>query len=451
MIDFKKITKPYEQEAVQTLSRFVQINSVYDEKTATETNPYGLGVHDALVFVQRLARKDGFNVKYIDGRVTEITFGEGKNEIGIFAHADVVPATGKWNHPPFSGAIVGDYMYSRGTSDDKGPLIAAYFALKALKENDLIKNYRIRMVVGGDEERGSSCMNHYFKKQGNPPVTYGFTPDAEFPLIYGEKGITNYISTKNIDLSPLIYLKGGEASNSVIDKVDFIIEKDDTFIDTLQAMKLEFNIKNVLDQTHVTVYGKSAHGSLPEKGINAGVLALGALAKHYNIGFLSNLVDSYKDLNGRNLDVYSRTDLLGVTTLNIGLIEYNDTTLTFTTNFRYPEDVVLDDAIETIRENTDMDIKIKSTSRVLLFDPKSDFIQKLLSVYQIETGDFEGKPMGIGGGTYAKECPNTVAFGSAFKGRDGSIHEPNEHVLISDIYAQMHIYAHAIHALGTEL
>ena len=66
---------------------------------------------------------------------------------------------------------------------------------------------------------------------------------------------------------------------------------------------------------------------------------------------------------------------------------------------------------------TDMDVRAKSSSLPLLFDPQSAFIQKLLSVYQKETGDMVSKPMAIGGGTYAKECPNTVAFGSAFKGK----------------------------------
>ena len=90
MIDFKQLTKPYEESAVKSLQRLVQSNSVYDEKTVTDEHPYGLGVHDSLTLVYKMAKKDGFNVAYIDGRVTEISFGEGQREIGIFAHADVV-------------------------------------------------------------------------------------------------------------------------------------------------------------------------------------------------------------------------------------------------------------------------------------------------------------------------------------------------------------------------
>lgn len=451
MIDFKKLTKPYEESATKSLQRLVQSNSVYDEKTVTAEHPYGLGVHDSLQIVYKMAHKDGFNVAYIDGRLTEISFGEGEKEIGIFAHADVVPATGNWDYPPFSGTIKDGYMISRGTSDDKGPLIAAYYALKALKENDLIKGYKVRMVVGGDEERGSSCMHHYFHTLKKSPVTYGFTPDAEFPLIYGEKGITNYTSKKAIDLHPLISLKGGEAANSVIDELNMVIVRDDSFIDTLEAMKLKYVYQNVDGLAHITIFGKSAHGSTPELGFNAGLAALAALGTHYGNGFLSNLAESYQDTKGRNLEAYYYSELLGESSYNIGLISYENKQLEFVTNFRHPETVNIKAHLQHVAQMTDMEVKSRSSSKPLVFDPQSPFIQKLLKVYQEETGDLESKPMAIGGGTYAKECPNTVAFGSAFKGRDGSIHQANEHVLLSDIYAQMSIYAHAIYALGVEL
>lgn len=451
MIDFKLLTKPYQESAIKSLQRLVQSNSVYDEHTVSEKYPYGLGVYDSLMIVYNMAKKDGFNVEFIDGRLTEISFGQGDKEIGVFAHADVVPATGNWDYPPFSGTIKDGYMYSRGTSDDKGPLIAAYYAIKALKEANLIQGYKVRMVVGGDEERGSSCMHYYFQKLKKAPVTYGFTPDAEFPLIYGEKGITNFVAKKGIDLYPLLSLKGGKASNSVIDEVNLVIMKDDSFFDTLNSLKLKFDYKNIGDEAHITIYGKSAHGSMPELGFNAGLAALEAIGIHYGFGFLSNIAESYRDTKGRNMDAYYHSELLGESSYNVGLMEYKNKTLEFVTNFRHPENVDLEKHFVHVAQVLDMQVTRRSSSHPLVFDPKSPFIQKLLKVYQEETGDMTSQPMAIGGGTYAKECPNTVAFGSAFAGRDGSIHQANEHVLIEDIYAQMHIYAHAIHALGTEL
>ena len=149
-INFKEICKKYEKEALDTLIKDCSIDSVYDEKTVSETMPYGKGVHDCFEFLKELALKDGFEIDMCDGRCIEIS----KQLVSIFAHQDVVPATGNWNHPPFSPYLdeKENRLYARGTSDDKGPGIAAYYALKALKDNGLIKNYRVKLVFGGDEE-----------------------------------------------------------------------------------------------------------------------------------------------------------------------------------------------------------------------------------------------------------------------------------------------------------
>lgn len=451
MIDFKKLTAPYNPQAIGSLQTLVQSNSVYDPLTVSEKHPYGLGVDQSLKIVYQMAKDDGFKVDYIDGRLVEISFGEGSKEIGIFAHADVVPATGTWTYPPFSGTIKDGYMYSRGVSDDKGPLIAAYYAMKALKEQDLIKGYKVRMVVGGDEERGSSCMHHYFHVLKKPAVTYGFTPDAEFPLIYGEKGITNYNSSKKLKLAPIKSFHGGKAANSVIDEFVIALPVDQALLDHLKVENIKHQVVVKDKEMTLTIFGKSAHGSLPELGINAALIGLKVLGMRYHLDELTRLAHLYEDSSGKNLDAYYHTELLGASTYNIGLMSYDGTTLQFVTNFRHPETVNVSKHLEHIHRITNFEVVARSSSKPLLFDPKSKFIAKLMEVYQQETGDLTSKPMAIGGGTYAKECPNTVAFGSAFKGRDGDIHQANEYVLLDDIYAQMHIYAHAIYALGVEL
>ena len=177
-IDYKKLVKPYEKESIEALQGFVKINSIYDENSVTKEHPFGLGVQNALDYVAKLAEKEGFNVDRCDNYCTEISYGEGKL-ISIFAHADVVPVSGKLTHEPFGAEIENDIMYGRGTSDDKGPGIAAFYALKALKDNNLIKGYKVSLVFGGDEERGGSCLDHYFHIMKKPDPKYGFTPDAD--------------------------------------------------------------------------------------------------------------------------------------------------------------------------------------------------------------------------------------------------------------------------------
>ena len=147
---------------IEELMRFVSINSVYDESTVSKERPYGNGVEDALDYVAKLGLKYGFSVDRCDGHATELTIGEGDKMIGIFAHADVVPATGNWSDDPFCAYVKDGKLYGRGTSDDKGPFMAAFYAVLALKEAGLLKGYKVRFVVGGDEERGSSCLDYYF-------------------------------------------------------------------------------------------------------------------------------------------------------------------------------------------------------------------------------------------------------------------------------------------------
>ena len=450
--EFKAIVAPYFTRALETLINFVNIDSVYDAKTINEKMPYGKGVAQALNFVESLAIKDGLQVKNIDGRAIEIYFGDAtKPNIGVFAHADVVPATGTWKSEPFKAEIREGRLYARGTSDDKGPGIAAYYAIKALFDHGYIKDYSVRLVIGGDEERGSSCMRYYFHDYKAPAPQYGFTPDAEFPLIYGEKAITNFNATKILPLGPIIHIKGGEAANSVIDKVLITLPLDEGLLKELDDANVSYSVSKEMVNMTLIIFGKSAHGSLPQLGINAGVLAFKYLGDYYKIKHLQLLAEKFSDPSGKTMDAYLSTPLLGESTYNIGLLSYEEGVLTFTCNFRYPEDVDLTPHLKQLGKTLKMDLKVKSTSKHLLFDPESDFIKTLMDAYTDETGDNGSKPLAIGGGTYAKECPNTVAFGSAFAGRSGDIHSPDEHILIEDFNAQMAIYARAIHYLGTRL
>ena len=232
MPNFKKLAKTYESLAQTALVEFVKKNSVYDASSVTPEAPYGKGVKSALDYIASLGKEYGFAVDTCDGRATELTVGEEGKTIGVYAHADVVPVSGKWRKGPFSGSIITKdgkkMMISRGATDDKGPLIAALMAIKLLKDNGLIKGYKVRLVAGGDEERGSSCLAYYFNNLKKPHCDYGFTPDAEFPLIYAEKGIYHGTIERKIDLSPIIALDGGVVSNAVADKliVTLPLDKD---------------------------------------------------------------------------------------------------------------------------------------------------------------------------------------------------------------------------------
>ncbi len=451
-MDYKKITKKYHKDVITSLQKWIKINSVYDEKTKARNAPFGKGVRDALDYIACLAEEKGFNVDRCNGYCTEISYGKG-DIIGIYAHADVVPVSGEWKYPPFSGEIADNKMYGRGTSDDKGPAMAAFYALCALKDNNLIDGYQVRLVIGGNEESGSKCLEYYFNKLKKPYPKYGFTPDGEFPLIYGEKGIANYKVEQDIVFKNVKEIHGGVVANSVIDKAYAIIKADFKLLKEariyFEAIGCKYEIKEILETEYrIEVTGKAAHGSLPHEGINAALVLMKFLGLYFHDSSLEVVPNYYLDTNGTKLGCFYETPLLHETTYNVGILDYKDGKLSYIVNFRYPEKVKVKNVIEKLEKLDIGKVTLLSESKPLLMDPNSKMVQTLLHVYQDETHDYESQIMTIGGGTYAKESKNTLAFGSHFVGRDDRIHNSDETITLDDLTSSIAIYAHAIDALG---
>lgn len=441
-----KNCQKYYDDVIKSLQKWIQIDSVYDESTVSKEMPFGKGVSEALDFIASLAEKDGFEVDRCDGYCVEISFGKGPL-ISIYAHADVVPVSGDWKFPPFSGYIEDEIMYGRGTSDDKGPAMASYYALKALRDSNLIDGYRVSLVIGGNEESGSACLEYYFNKLNKPYPKYGFTPDGDFPLIYGEKSIATYQCILKENFENILSLEAGVVINSVIDKAQAKLKVMPN-VDDIKEYCLNNGLKFEISEDVLMFIGKAAHGSTPKLGINAGLHLMYFLGKYFSYKDLELTAFNYLDGEGRNMNLYYESQLLHETTYNVGLISYKNGVLDYKVNFRYPENVDVKDIISKLNKLHLGDVELLSNANNLLIDPKSTFIQTLLSCYQEETGDLISKPMAIGGGTYAKESKNTVAFGSHFPGREDHIHDANEKIHLEDLTKSISIYAKAIYKLG---
>ncbi|MFA5481014.1 MAG: Sapep family Mn(2+)-dependent dipeptidase [Bacilli bacterium] len=446
--DYVELTRPYYENATRALQEMVRINSVYDEKSASQEKPYGQGVYDALRYIAHLGRQFGFEVDYCDNRVTELTFGKGERLVSVFAHADVVPIGNDWKHAPLGAEIDKGKMYGRGTSDDKGPLIASFYAIKALKDSNLITNYRVRLVVGGDEERGSSCLAYYFHNLKKEAPTYGFTPDATFPVVYGEKGISNFRSHLNIVLPGVIKISGGEATNSVIDQATVLMNTDEGFEKYLDSLKHKPVIERGNGTSKIIFKGKAAHGSTPKEGVNAGLLALEAFGKFYHNDIILKVVKAFDGFDGKPFNGRAHSKDLGETTYNVGVISYADKVLELKVNFRYPEKVDDKALVNQFDKMSNMTSEIYSKSPVLLYPVKSPLVKTLLDAYRQESYDKKSKPLTMGGGTYAKEAPNTVAFGAVFPDDNPHMHKADERIVMNNFYLSMAIFARAIHALG---
>ena len=447
--EYKKLVEPYKDEAFKAYKELVAIDSVNDPSTVTKEKPFGEGVDKALAYVASLGKTLGFEVDRCDGYATELTYGKGEKTLDIYAHCDVVPVSRQdWKHEPFAITQEGNVLYGRGTSDDKGPGLACLFAIKALLDKGRLDGIRTRVIFGGDEERGSACLEHYFHdlKKGYP--TYGFSPDADYPLIYGEKSIYAYEAVYNIelDVEPFAW---GDALNIVIDKASCVLKSRIEEANILAKRFAERNkdIQLSIEGNVVKVIGIPYHGSMPWNGKNAALYLLKFLGYLYDEKGARDVFDQYISGKGEAFRGDYKDNDFDCTSYNVGKVVYDGSELKLYVNLRFPATILKDDVIENVAVNTGAGITCLGGSDGFVMDKNSSFVKTLLSAYQEETGDKESQPMAIGGGTYARESRNSVAFGAQFPGRDYRMHGNDEFFPLSDFYDNMQIYAHAVDSL----
>ena len=187
--------KEYEDFILEDLKGLLSIESVREDDKASAENPVGPGPRQALDYMYKIAERDGFGTHDVDHIAGRIEAGKGDDVFGILCHVDVVPAGDGWDSDPFNPVVTDDKIIARGTLDDKGPTIAAYYAVKILNEMNVNWKKRIHIIIGTDEESDWKCTERYFQSEEMPEL--GFAPDAEFPAIHGEKGISTFDVIQN--------------------------------------------------------------------------------------------------------------------------------------------------------------------------------------------------------------------------------------------------------------
>ena len=175
-----------EGDMIETLQRWIRVPSVRADRSA-DNAPFGAQVRCALDTAMADIRRLGMEPRDIDGYCCDAEIGAGEETVAVLAHLDVVPEGDGWDHDPYGGEIIDGRLIGRGTSDDKGPGVAALFAMKAILDADIPMKRRCRLILGCDEECGMQDLEYYEEKIGLPAM--GFSPDANFPLINTEKGI----------------------------------------------------------------------------------------------------------------------------------------------------------------------------------------------------------------------------------------------------------------------
>lgn len=456
----KKIDE-LKEEIVKSTQEICRIRSVQGEPQ--EGMPFGKEVNDALIYALNLSENLGFKTTNLDGYVGYVEYGVGEDYVAVLGHLDVVPEGDGWKYPAYGAEIHDGKIYARGTMDDKGPTIAALYGLYAIKELGLELNKRVRVIFGTNEETGSKDVEYYNKFE-KPPVL-GFTPDAEFPLIFGEKGLTVFDIVKDLNRKPenikIEYIKGGQRVNMVPDYCEAKLVGD---VDYIQSVifkhleetdnKIEFETKD--NEIIIKTYGVSAHGSTPELGKNA-IMIMMKLLGEMNleesdvkdfVDFLNKYVGFETD--GRSFGVYLEDEPSGKLSFNLGRIDMNENIARVGLNLRYPVTYKLEDMMNPFNERIkECDIRVENFEHQspLYFSKEHELVKKLMKVYEEYTGQ-RSEPIAIGGGTYAKEIANTVAYGPLFPGREDVVHQANEYISVEDLIACAKIYANAIYELA---
>jgi succinyl-diaminopimelate desuccinylase len=450
--DFARHLKAQQSPMKAALLELLSIPSVCQERSVAaglegrDGAPFGAGVDAALRKALEIAGSLGFRTRYGDGGYYGYAeLGEGAEMVGVLGHVDVVPP-GKvedWDRGPFDPVEIGGMLYGRGSQDDKGPIMAALFAVKSLTDAGVEFKKRVRFIFGADEETLWRCINRYKAVEELPGT--GFSPDSRFPLTYAEKGLLQaHLQGRN---DSGLRLAGGSAFNAVPAFMFYDGDRQDDLASALEALGFEYARRGA----GIEVRGKAGHAMEPEAGINAISRLCIALAA---IGIRSKAVDFVarevgEDPFGMRIFGECADQPSGRLTFNVGKIELGEMER-LSIDCRIPVTVPMEEVVAKLSAAA-----IGYGLEYLPFDwlapaymPLDHFmVQTLMEVYCRCSGDIHSKPTSSGGATYARAMPNCVAFGALMPGELVTEHQPNERAVFENLCKAMEIYAHAIYAL----
>lgn len=456
-------SKKYEDDFLQDLKHIIAIKSLRNDSEASENAPFGKGCREALDAMLNMAKRDGFKTIDYNGYAGVIEYGEGNESVGILGHLDIVPIGVGWSKDPFGCEIKDGYVFGRGVLDDKGPTLCAYYALKMIKDANIKPNKKIMLIVGCDEESGMECMDYYVK-HGEIP-TCGFTPDADFPLIYGEKGILGFHLLAN---QPTVIKKmhAGERPNIVIGKASCTLdtmndEQEQLFHFYLKTNATTGKVIRKENEVELEMDGVFQHSAYCYNGMNAALHLLNFIGFAYNDTLSQQIYDLLRDWKGTGVNIAIEGAYMGPLTMNTGIVTIANNTCDVCVDIRYPNDVNK----ETLISKIEATIKQKGyainvvdvhDSKPLFVDPKSPLITTLEASYRKYSKDEFTPIQTIGGGTYARKFDQFVAFGPEFPKKEetsffvGGPHEKDEGMKIEHLMQAMAIYADAIESLATQ-
>lgn len=456
-----KYIDAHRQEMIEDICELCRINS--ERMEAEEDMPFGPGAAECLDAALDLAEGYEFEVRDYDGYVGCVDFDSTlPGQLDILAHLDVVPAGEGWTvTEPFEPVEKDGKLYGRGTADDKGPAVAALYAMRAVKELGIPLKKNVRLILGTDEECGSSDIAHYYRIEKEAPMT--FSPDAEYPVVNVEKGRLPGHFTAEFEASGklprLLKITAGTKINVVPGKADAAVEGVDESVmaETAKEVGAETGVTFMLEQDgavcRITAVGKGAHASLPEEGNNAVTgllellcrLPLAECGQKEGLKALRELMP-HGDVNGQALGVDMEDQVSGRLTLAFSMLTVDETGLTGEFDSRVPVCGNEENVLQVIRAAmAERGITLENESMTPPHQVSGDskFVRTLLKVYEECTGQ-KGECLAVGGGTYVHNLKNGVAFGASMPGTDNRMHGADEFAVIEDLTLSAKMFARVI-------
>ena len=417
----------YLEACAGSIAELVRIDS--SQADPLPGKPFGEGAAQALRRFLLLAESFGFATRNYDNYVGEVIFGSGE-PFAILCHLDVVPAGSGWTHDPFGGEIADGKIYGRGATDDKGPAVICLYCLKALKDAGFAPARTIKLIAGCNEETGWKCIEHYNACAEMPKE--GFSPDADFPVIYAEKGILHVRLDYPLADAPFTALRGGERENMVCDYA----RAEGAAFDPARGEKYGVTAEG----DGIAAHGRAAHASTPEAGENALEKLLRYFAEESE-GAARVVADLFDD----RLGLRQLRDETGSLTLSPDVASYREGVLSVLADIRYPASMRREEILGRLEE-LGVPCTVLHAQAPLLSEKEGALVSTLRRVYEQETGQ-AAEPIAIGGGTYARALERGAAFGPAFPGEPSTIHQKDEYISLDNVRRLLRIYCAAIRAL----
>lgn len=452
--------KIHRQELLDDIMAFIRIRSVNGPKKPGM--PFGEENAAVLKLAKERAEAFGLKADILENYVAVIDLNDKPAGLDILAHLDVVPAGDGWTvTEPFMPVINDGRLYGRGSSDDKGPAIAALYAVRAVKELDFPVSKNARVILGADEETACRDTAYYYERYKEAPSS--FSPDGEYPVINIEKGglYTRYAAVWEEDrrLPRVICVKGGTAGNVVPGKAEAFIEgmSEQVLVASCEAARVETGVSFYIedggreDAFRIIAVGRSTHASTPWEGVSAvtGLMwLLKNLAMEESRGFTTlcalESMFPHGDFYGNGAGIAQMDEVSGALTLGTHMIDFSLTGVTGKIDCRAPLCASKESVLDVIGiRMADAGIELDRGSRMTpphYVPEESSFVQTLLNCYE-EVMEEPGHCMAIGGGTYAHHLENGVAFGCMKLGTDYHMHGANEYLIVEEIVKSAELFA----------